>query len=229
MLNADMPNPPLLLCDSDALVQFFVIDDLRPLQSLKATFQIQPTITLEVDLELRWLGKHKNAFVPKLDRALKHGILVKLDQGMFQGYLGTVTAGTSWASYQALGARYYGFVQKGEAYTHAAAVSLAMPALSNDGKAVRVLEGQMMSVAVPVLRFFDIIIFAHAFGVLTTKECEDIRSTLMGSDEGIPGPFERASFVNGAKNFPCRLRAGSASAGPYPPPTNHYDPLTIIP
>src|SRR6266849_6027964 len=107
-----MPNPPLLVCDSDALVQFFLIDDLRPLQDLRTRFQIQPTITLEVDLELRWLTKHRNCFVPKLDKALKRGILTKLDQSTFQGYLGTATAGTSWGSFQALGVRYYGFVQR---------------------------------------------------------------------------------------------------------------------
>jgi len=224
-----MPNPSLLLCDSDALVQFFLIDDLRPLQALRTSFQIQPTITLEVDLELRWLAKYKSFFVPKLDKALKHGILTKLDQGTFQGYLGTAAPGTSWSSFQALGARYYGFVQRGEAYTHAAAVSLGMPALSNDGTAVRVLEGQMMSVAVPVLRFFDIIIFAHEFKVLTTKDCEEIRSALFKNGEGLPGPFKNASFVNGEKTFPRRLRVGNAAGSPYPQPTNHYDPLTIIP
>lgn len=224
-----MPNPPLLVCDSDALVQFFLIDDLRPLQALTTTFDIQPTITLEVDLELRWLAKYKSRFVPKLDKALKHGILTKLDQNTFQGYLGAAAAGTSWGSFQALGVRYYGVVQRGEAYTHAAAVSLGMPALSNDGKAVRVLEGQMMSVAVPVLRFFDIIIFAHESGALTTKECEEIRSALFTNGEGLPGPFQNASFINGAKTFPCRLRVGNSTAAPSPEPMNHYDPLTIIP
>jgi hypothetical protein len=224
-----MPNPPLLLCDSDALVQFFLADDVRPLQALRSTFQIQPTITLEVDLELRWLAKYKSSFVPQLDKALKHGILTKLDQGTFQGYLGTAAAGTSWGSFQALGVRYYGFVQRGEAYTHAAAVSLGMPALSNDGKAVRVLEGQMMTVAIPVLRFFDVIMFAHAFNVLTAKDCENIRSVLYKNGEGLPGPFQNASFANGAKIFPCRLRVGNAAGSPYPQPTNHYDPLTIIP
>jgi hypothetical protein len=223
-----MPNPPLLLCDSDALVQFFLADDLRPLQALK-TFNIQPTITLEVDVELRWLAKYRDAMVPKLDKALKRGALVKLDQGMFQGYLGTAAAGTSWASYQALGARYYGFVQRGEAYTHAAAVSLAMPAMSNDGKAVRVLEAQMMAVPAPILRFFDIIKFCHTSSILSTKECEDIRSALLANGEGLPGPFQHASFADGEKNFPCRLVTGVASGSPYPRPSLHYEPLTIVP
>jgi hypothetical protein len=123
--------------------------------------------------------------------------------------------------------RYYGFVQRGEAYAHAAAVSLAMPAMSNDARAVRVLESQMMSMAVPILRFFDIISFAHTFGVLTTKDCEDIRSELLNRGEGIPGPFRNSSFLNGAKNFPCRLLPGNAA--PDSQPVNHYDPLTIIP
>jgi hypothetical protein len=158
---------------------------------------------------------------------VKHGILTKLDEVNFQGYLAAATAGTSWGTYQALGGRYYGFVQRGEAYTHAAAVSLAMPAMSNDARAVRVLESQMMSVAVPVLRFFDISSFVHAFGVLTTKECEDMRSELLKRGEGIPGPFRHSSFLSGAKNFPWRLLAGNAA--PDSQPVNHYDPLTIVP
>jgi hypothetical protein len=67
-----MPNPALLLCDSDALVQLFIANEFRPLQSLRTQFNIQPAVVLEVDLELRWLGKHKDRFVPPLDKALKN-------------------------------------------------------------------------------------------------------------------------------------------------------------
>jgi hypothetical protein len=59
-----MSNPALLPCDSDVLVQLFLADELRPLQELKSSFDIQPVIVAEVDLELRWLGKYKNRFVP---------------------------------------------------------------------------------------------------------------------------------------------------------------------
>jgi hypothetical protein len=223
-----MPNPALLLCDSDALIQLFSVDDLRPLQELVRQFGIQPAITLEVDLELRWLGKHKDRFVVPLDKALKHGTLIKLDQSRFQTYLGTAAPGTSWNTYQALGAQYYGFVQRGEAYTHAAAVTLGMPALTNDQKAVIVLQGQMLRVAVPVLRSFDIFTFAYESGILDIKDCESIRSELLRIGEGMPGPFLHASFEDGAKKFPCRLRQASASVTPRAPPTNHYDPITIV-
>jgi hypothetical protein len=223
-----MPNPPLLLCDSDALVQSFLADDLRPLQGLAKQFGIQPVITLEVDMELRWLGKHRDRFVPQLDKALKHGALVKLDPPEFQRYLGTAAPGTSWSSYQALGSQYYGFVQRGEAYTHAAAVTLGMPALSNDQKAVYVLQAQMLRTAVPTLRAFDLFVFAHESGILQINACEDIRSELLKSGEGIPGPFLHASFEDGVRNFPCRLRQGKASERP-PDPINHHDPLIIVP
>jgi hypothetical protein len=224
-----MPNPALLLCDSDALVQLFIADEFRPLQSLRTQFNIQPAVVPEVDLELRWLGKHKDRFVPPLDKALKTGTLLKLDQSTFQGYLGTATPGASWTTYQSLGAQYYGHVQRGEAYTHAAAVTLGMPALTNDGNAVRVLEGQMLSVAVPVLRSFDLITFALEFGVLQIKDCEEIRSELIKNGEGVPGPFAHASFADGARKFPCRLRCGKASDATGVPPTKHYEPLIIVP
>lgn len=224
-----MPNPPLLLCDSDALVQLFLANNLRPLQALKSTFHIQPTIVLEVDVELRWMKKYKNKFVPQLDKALKNGVLTKLDQSAFQSLLGTAAPGTSWGNYQSLGQRYELVVQRGEAYTHAAAVCLGLPAMSNDGKAVLTLTGQMMSVAAPVVRLFDLLVFCHENGVLTTKDCDEIRSELLINGEGLPGPFQNASFVNGAKTFPCRLKAGNAASAPFPQPANHYDPLTICP
>jgi len=224
-----MPNPPLLLCDSDALVQLFIANNLRPLQSLKSTYHIQPSIVLEVDIELRWMKKYKSRFVPQLDKALKNGVLTKLDPSAFQSLLSTATPGMSWGNFQALGQRYELVVQRGEAYTHAAAVSLGLPAMSNDGKAVLTLTGQMMAVAAPVLRLFDLLVFSHDNGLLSTKECDDIRSELLNNGEGLPGPFQNASFVNGAKTFPCRLKSGAAANGPFPQPANHYDPLTICP
>jgi hypothetical protein len=224
-----MPNPPILLCDSDALVQLFIANNLRPLQSLKSTFHVQPSIVLEVDVELRWMKKYKNRFVAQLDKALKNGVLTKLDQSAFQSLMGTAAPGTSWGNYQALGQRYELVVQRGEAYIHAAAVCLGLPAMSNDGKAVLTLTGQMMSVATPVLRLFDLLVFCHDTGVLGIKDCDDIRSELLNNGEGIPGPFQNASFVNGSKTFPCRLKLGDAASGPFPQPANHYDPLTICP
>jgi hypothetical protein len=225
-----MPNPVLLPCDSDVLVQLFLVSSLRPLQELKKRFAIQPTISIEVDLELRWVGKYKDRFVPQLDKALKHGTLVKLDQSLFQSLLSGAAPGTSWGTYQALGAQYYGYVQRGEAYTHAAAVTLGLPAVSNDQRAVLVLQSQMLRLPAPVLRCFDLLIFAHQAGILALDECETIRKELLKNGEGVPGSFVHASFEDGAKKFPCRLKQGSASGGHLvAPPIRYHDPLVILP
>lgn len=225
-----MPNPALLPCDTDVLVQLFLADDLRPLQGLKRNFGVQPAITLEVDLELRWVGKPKGRFVSQLDKALKHGTLTKLDPPLFQSLLGTATPGTSWSTYQSLGARFYGYIGRGEAYTHAAAVSLGLPSASNDRRAIEVMKVQMLPLPSPVLRCFDLLVFAYFDGILSLKDCENIRTELLKKAEGIPGPFLHASFEDGAKNFSCRLRQVSAeSAHLIVPCTAHYDPLVLVP
>jgi hypothetical protein len=95
-----MPNPSLIICDSDVLVQFFLCNELRPLRDLKTLYSIQPAIVQEVDAELRWLGHYGARFVPQLDKSLKNGLLVRLDKTQFQSLLGTAPAGTSWAGFR---------------------------------------------------------------------------------------------------------------------------------
>ncbi|MHB8411383.1 MAG: hypothetical protein ACYDDI_05480 [Candidatus Acidiferrales bacterium] len=225
-----MPNPALLPCDTDVLVQLFLADDLRPLQGLKKKFGIQSAITLEVDIELRWVGRPRGRFVSQLNKALKHGTLVKLDPPLFQSLLGNATPGTSWSAYQTLGALFYGYIGRGEAYTHAAAVSLGLPAASNDRRAIEVMKFQMLPLPSPVLRCFDLLVFAYFDGILNLKDCEDIRKELLKKGEGIPGPFVHASFEDGLKNFPFRLRQVPLASAPLIVPcTTHYDPLVLVP
>lgn len=225
-----MPNPALLICDTDVLVQFFLVDDLRPLEGLRKRYGIQPAITLEVDLELRWIKKHKDRFVGPLDKAIKRGTLAKLDVPFFQSMLASAIPGTSWSTYQTLGVQLSGYVQRGEAYTHAAALSLGMPAASNDFRAIQVMKTNMLSVPTPVLRSFDLLVFAYFDGTLDIKDCESIRTELLKSGEGIPGPFKHASFEAGAKVFPCRLRQTTSDlAHLITPCSTHHDPLVLIP
>jgi hypothetical protein len=127
-----MPNPRLIICDSDALIQLFIANQLQPLKDLKNLYGIQPTVVQEVDIELRWLGHHRERFVPQLDKAMKSGLIARLDKPLFQSLVSTAPAGASWSTFQSTGAQYFGFVDKGEAYTHAAGVVLGVPTVSND-------------------------------------------------------------------------------------------------
>lgn len=225
-----MPNPALLICDTDVLVQLFLVDDLRPLEALRKGYGVQPAIPIEVDLELRWIKRYKDRFVGPLEKAIKRGTLAKLDASLFQSMLASAVPGTSWSTYQALGIQLSGYVQRGEAYTHAAAVSLAMPAASNDFRAIQVLKTNMLPVPAPVLRSFDLLVFAYFDGTLGLKDCEGIRTELRKCGEGIPGPFQHASFEDGAKVFPCRLRQTTPDlAHLITACTTHHDPLVLIP
>lgn len=203
-----MSNPALLLCDSDALTQFFLANEIRPLKELKARYGIQPTIVQEVDNELRWMRRFRDRFVPQLDKALRSAVLTTLGPAEFQSLLGTAPVGSSWASFQALGAQYQGYVGSGEAYTFAAGVTLGLPAMSNDRSAIRVLEGKMLTLPVPILRSFDLLGFCFRSGILPLKACESVRTELLKHSEGLPLAFKSASFENGLSQFSVRLEEG---------------------
>ena len=205
-----MPNPALLVCDSDVLVQYFLANEIRPFRHLKETYGIQAAIVQEVDLELRWLGKHRDKFVHQLDKGLKSEVLRVLDPAYFQSFLGTAPVGASWTGFQSLGAQYEGPVHRGEAYTFAAAVTLGVPALSNDFSAIKTLEANLLALPTPVLRGFDLLAFCYESGCLELKACEGVRSELSKNGEGMPKAFMNASFENGLKNFSPRLRNGAA-------------------
>jgi hypothetical protein len=204
-----MPNPAILVCDSDALVQFFLPNEVRPLRHLRDRYGIQPVITQEVDLEMQWLGRHRDRFVLQVEKALKSGILRVLDPPYFQSLLSSAPVGASWAAFQTLGAQYYGHVDRGEAFTFAAGVTLDVPALSNDFSAIRTLEAKFLSLPTPVLRTFDLIAFCHQSGCLDLKECNEVRSELLKNKEGVPKAFMNSSFEDGVANFSPRLREGA--------------------
>src|SRR5712691_1314540 len=189
-----MPNPALLLCDSDALIQFFLGNEIRPFRQLQDSYGIQPAIVQEVDLELRWLGKHKDRFVPQVEKMLKSTVLRVLDPAYFQSLLSTAPVGASWASFQSLGAQYEGYIGRGEAYTFAAALTLSVPALSNDFSAIKTLEANLLTLPTPVLRGFDLLAFCYQSGCVELKACDGVRSELLKSGEGIPKAFRNASF-----------------------------------
>jgi hypothetical protein len=201
-----MPNPSLIVCDSDALIQLFIASELRPLKDLKSFYKIQPVIVQEVDLELRWLGHHRDRFVTQLDKAIKSGLITRLDKGFFQSLVSSAPPGASWSGFQSLGAQYFGYVDRGEAYTHAAGIVLGVPTVSNDFRAIQVLQSQMMSLPAPVLRSFDLVAFALESGAMSLQDCEKVRSALLSEGEGVAKAFRHNSFEQGLPSFHSRLR-----------------------
>lgn len=211
-----MANPELLVVDSDVLAQIFLAKAHKLLSHLKTNFGVQPVITAEVDLELRWLGRFRDRFEPALEKALKHGALVRLDLGCFQGFLGKAPPGASWSSFQATGLMYGQRVDRGEAYTHAAGLTLGMPTASNDFRAIQVLQANNLMLPMPVLRTFDLCSFAFETKCMDRHQCEEFRKALRSENEGLPKAFMNNSFEDGLRTFRSRLRIASSAVNPAP-------------
>ncbi len=223
-----MPNPRLIICDSDALIQLFIANQLQPLKDLRNLYGIQPAVVQEVDIELRWLGHYRDRFVPQLDKAVKSGLITRLDKALFQSLVSAAPAGASWSAFQSIGAQYFGYVDKGEAYSHAAGVVLGVPTVSNDFRAIQLLQSQMMNLPAPVLRSFDLLAFALACGTLRIQDCENARSALLAANEWVAKAFKSTSFEKGLPNFGCRLKdSTSTSVTPPPAPVNFSGTLFI--
>jgi hypothetical protein len=203
-----MPEPRILVCDTDALIQFFLtkhITGLVPLRVLKDNYQIQPAIIEEVEVELAWTRKFGSQFEPELRKALATGTIQLLNEAAFHQYVPPHLAKTVFSSFQALGLEHNKYVDPGEAYTLAAAATLSEPALSNDVTALRALENNGFALPSPVLRPFDLLALCFQTGTMTETECNAVRQELVRVGEHVPRPFRRASFTNGLANFCPRL------------------------
>jgi hypothetical protein len=204
-----MPNPGVLLCDADALIQLFLATkqtrSLIPLRSLRDDYGIQPAIVAEVEVELLSNRKYGAKVMQELRRALGNGTLEILDVGAMSKYVSSSVAKGVFGVYQTLGQQYAKVADLGEAYTLAAAVTLDVPALSNDITALRALDRHNHAVPSPVLRSFDLLALSLQTGTLAEKDCDDARKELRGRGEHVPAPFQNASFGDGMKWFCPRI------------------------
>lgn len=204
-----MPNPRLVLCDTDALIQLLLTynfnQKLLPLRHLRDDYGIQPTIVEEVETELMWTRRYGQRFVPVVKKALTNGTIKVLDEATFSSHVPTHLAKTVYASYQALGLEHGKFSDRGEAYTLAAGVTLGQPAASNDASAIAALEANGFALPSPVLRFFDFLALCHQTGALSEAECDAIRQELRRIGEHVPFAFKNASFGSGLSNFCPRI------------------------
>lgn len=207
-----MSNPSLLFCDTDALIQLFLTGQNKLLRSLKTRYGIQPVIVFEVENELRQHKKYKSKVEPQFDKALSTEIIQLFDLSSLQSCLKSLSSilppaavQATWDTIQANGRQYEIRVGTGEAYTHAAAVSLQMPSMSNDGRAVNTLSNSGVQTPTPVARTFDVVTLFYQVEVLSLKDCEDIRRTLLQCSEGVPREFQNSSYSDGVTSFASRL------------------------
>ncbi len=208
--------PTFLICDADATLQALLAKEVRPFQALK-TFQVQPVVVPAVLAELRSNHRYGQRVEPQLRKALGNGTIRELDLAKLKEHfergqvdvnakaLATATA----SAIESLAKTLETWVDYGEAYSHAAALTLECPVLSHDRKALDALLNAGQDVPPCVLRYFDLLAFAYQVGSLDSQGCNKVRSLLRSENEFVPYEFKNASFVRGLQSFVVRLQDGS--------------------
>jgi hypothetical protein len=214
-----VPNPSHLLVDTDSLIQVFIARQGDLLAKLRSRCGVIPAVVPEVEGEVRYNQRFKTRFEPKFLATVKSGNLIVLEQAELKKlFLARGVPGTSMdIQLRALDQRcqeYHAHVHEGEAYTHATAVTLGLPAMSNDGAAISMLLAQGKLVACPTLRFFDLLVFARQRGWIDDVTGETARCHLDDEREHLPPPFKaKASFAGAWASFHIRLSSDSMHAG----------------
>lgn len=194
------PNPPLVLIDTDVLVQFLVANEIAPLRDLKRKYQVQPAIVDAVEYEVRSPGKslrkYSSLIEPRLQKALGNGTILLIDGRSLPSIVG-VGASAVETQIAITGTKYHKFVDYGEAYSHAAAAVLGAPLFTHDRNAIRVLNRAGEQICKYVLRAFDLYTFAYHIKLLDVRSCDKVRQSLAALGEWLPDAFFKRSFENG--------------------------------
>ena len=226
----DGANPEHICCDTSGLLQVFVADQALVLRSLRDTYQIQPLVVEAVDSEVRY--KLKQKWPDRLSaytKATRNGLVAVLNADYLASCGHAASAsGTMMTAINKTGDDFYRRVDRGEAYTHAAANLLEVPTLSEDINAVFKLLDAKHKLPRPILRAFDLFMFGLQIGILDISDCARIRKLLMRCEEFVPECFAKCSFEDGLPNFYARLLdADRTRVGSENPRTRFDDRLLV--
>jgi hypothetical protein len=150
-------NPSALVCDTSSLVQVFAADMAKLLHLLKVRYRVQPVIVEAVEGELPGvLSRRHPDKVASFEKSLRKGTIRILDEALLRELHGGPAGTKHYEAINRLGDRYFIHVQRGEAYTHAAADVLGLPPLTNDFSAINNLAARGIRLNRPIIRSFDV-------------------------------------------------------------------------
>lgn len=205
-----MARPAFIFCDADAIFQFLLVGEIRPFRVLRSSYSIQPLIVPEVEIELRSHKRLSSRIAPELKRALQNNLLQVLDKSILETHYGRAPSAPMAATavlnqIKTLGKQYEKHIDFGEAYTHAAAIAMGVPSMSNDVSALKVLVNVGQTVPATVLRSFDLISLCCQVGAMSEHDCDQFRAALVREKEHVPSCFQHQSFGNGLSDFEPRI------------------------
>jgi len=171
---------------------------------------MQPVIVEAVNAEVVGVirGGQKAVFTnleERFKKALRTNAISLADESRVKDWYGA-QARAIFAQMNSEGHRLYGLIDRGEAFSHAAANTLSAPIATNDFSAVHKLREEGESFAVePILGFWDLMVFAHQVGLCTENECDDVRQQLVRAKESLPVELRNTSFQTGLQKYFCKL------------------------
>lgn len=197
----------LLIIDTSALLQVIATEQLGVLRFLRSSYEIQMAIVEAVRSE----AEHCLTNVPKfrgrqnqLRKAIGNNTLAVVNRDLLITLVGT-SAEPLICQIESEGARLFRAVDRGEAYSHAASMVLDVPIVTNDASAVRKLLRDGECLPRPILRFWDLIVFAHQCGHVDARACDKIRQALRKLREKTHPCFTNRSFEEGLQQFYPRM------------------------
>jgi hypothetical protein len=192
-----------------------VCDQLSLLTFLKSSYGVQPCVTEAVNGEFLTIIESRPQFLPRREqgkKAFRSGSLVVLSAELLDLIFGNVGA-TLMRRANDEGQRLYNVgLDRGEAFSVAAAVCLNFPVVTNDGSALRRLERAREAFPEYCLRFWDLIVFSYQAGRLDLRGCDKARQSLERARERTIPCFSKQSVDVGLKDFFPRLVDGTRPA-----------------
>lgn len=209
-----MARPAFVFCDTDAAIQFLLAGEVRPFRLLKSKYSVQPIVVPEVEIELRSNRRFGPRIAGELKKAFANDVLRTLNSPTLEHLYGgppagSVAAAATLGKIASLGREYQKHVDPGEAYTHAAALTLGVPSLSHDRTAIDALISARLDVPTTVLRALDLITLSYQANDMSENDCDDFRSTLLREKEWVPACFLHRSFADGLRHFTPRITDSS--------------------
>ena len=203
-------NPEFIVADTSALFQLVMCDQITLLRTLKADYGVQTAIVEAVEAELRFLladEKFKSG-QPVLRKAFGNRSVEVLNKVFLKARYGPIADGLL-AQMNQRGAEMARIVDRGEAYSHSAAMILSVPIATHDYSAVNRLFQEGVVVPRPIIRAFDLVVFGLQTECLTEQDCNGMRKELFRKQQYLPQCFERCAFRDGLPNFYARVLDGS--------------------
>lgn len=201
------PKTLVIIFDSSVVLQIIATGQFRILRSLQSDFGVQSAIVPAVESEVSVIVENVPKFRGRREqfkKALRNRTLAIVNRDFLAPLVGT--AADSWIrQIDAEGTRLYDFVDRGEAFTHAASIVLNALVATNDTTAVSRLVRQGETLPSPTLRFWDLVVFSHQVGWLSENDCDAIRQFLDKIGERNHPCFSSHSFQDGLPHFYARL------------------------